>query len=882
MLGRSGGGAGSDPATTPGIDIASYQHPNGAGIDWGQVAGAGQKFVHIKASEGNYYQNPYFAGDSRGAAGASMFHGGYHFAIPDASDGTSQADYALNADGYTNDGHTLPPMLDMEWDPYSQDACYGLNASQMVGWIAAFSGEVQRRTGRPPVIYTAAAWWNQCTGGSSAFNANPLDIASWGSSSPQTPGWSTWTFWQTTSAASVAGITGPVDADTFNGTPDQLAAFAQGQAAQQTSAQQAAPSPTPAPQASPTPQASPAPPASPAVGLYRGDAPVGTFSTIQAAVDTAQSGDTIKVPAGTYKEVVTINRSLALTFKGAQAGVPGNTHSGAESNVTGFTTSGSATPKITVDGFAVTPGASNNGSGIYAPQAGTSLTVQNSVLSGYQSRGAYVAGSSAALFHNDLFEDALSGDNPVGIELRTNASNVDVLNNAFSRASSGKGADVDVTAGPISRPSVRNNVMSGGATAVAMVGTSGAQISNNRISGQDPNAGILLGGGDQNTNVFGNSVSDRGAGVALDRSDPGMATNTGTLVVGNSLLRDATAIAVSASALSPAETVGARGNTITSSAVNGVANASQGSVDATRNWWGWVFGPRGTNGATGQVAVAPWCADARCQGTAQSKDGVVTVSNEPAVDLSMLLESNRVTLPSDASLEVPNPTGQLLLRAGTTIAGQQSWDGVVLAPTPGSTNAAPPAPAGFVAHVRHTVDAGSREADLQLSQPARVLIPGAAGQRAGWTDAAGAFHQITTGCSADSAAATANLAEGADCAVPVGTDEVIWTRHLSRFTTYTLDPVAATTSTTGSSSSGPAGGTGTATTPNAPANNTGNTGSTNAGTAGQAPDASTASAAGTPFTAGPAAPVLPFLPPLLLGALAFVVGAVLTARWRRS
>ena len=238
MMGRGGRGAAggaqapnapNDPAHAQGIDIASFQHPSGAAIDWGQVAGAGYKFVYIKATEGNYYQNPYYLGDAVGAAAGAMFHGSYHFANPSASDGVTQADYALNSSGYVNDGLSLPPMVDLEWDPYGQDACYGLNAQQIVGWIAAYSGEVQRRVGRPPVIYTAAAWWTQCTGGTSAFNANPLDIASWGASRPQTPGWTAWTFWQTTSTAAVPGISGSnVDADMFNGTVDALGRFARG------------------------------------------------------------------------------------------------------------------------------------------------------------------------------------------------------------------------------------------------------------------------------------------------------------------------------------------------------------------------------------------------------------------------------------------------------------------------------------------------------------------------------------------------------------------------------------------------------------------------------------------------------------------------------
>ena len=45
--------------TVRGIDVASYQHQNGAAISWASVARAGYKFAAIKTTEGNYYVNPY-------------------------------------------------------------------------------------------------------------------------------------------------------------------------------------------------------------------------------------------------------------------------------------------------------------------------------------------------------------------------------------------------------------------------------------------------------------------------------------------------------------------------------------------------------------------------------------------------------------------------------------------------------------------------------------------------------------------------------------------------------------------------------------------------------------------------------------------------------
>jgi GH25 family lysozyme M1 (1,4-beta-N-acetylmuramidase) len=210
------------PATPPpadagtlGVDVADYQHQHGAAIDWPQVAAAGYKFAFIKATEGDYYVNPYYPSDLAEAKAAGLYVAGYHFAVPNVSGGASQADYAVQNVGYFPDGRTLPVALDIEYNPYGEE-CYGLSATQMVAWLAAFTAEAQRLTGQLPVIYTTADWWRTCTGDNAGFGADPLWVAAYGSASPPMPaGWGSWTFWQYTSRASVPGISGHVDVSYF-------------------------------------------------------------------------------------------------------------------------------------------------------------------------------------------------------------------------------------------------------------------------------------------------------------------------------------------------------------------------------------------------------------------------------------------------------------------------------------------------------------------------------------------------------------------------------------------------------------------------------------------------------------------------------------------
>ncbi len=206
-----------------GVDVASLQHTS-ASIDWSQVATAGGiQFAAVKATEGAYYQNPYALTDLAGAKAAGLSTMAYAFAIPNGNSTIAnsaspvvQADFLLSYLG--TDSTAVPLMLDIEYNPYGAE-CYGLSQSAMVTWISQFIAEVQKKTGRQPIIYTPGPWWTDCTGGSAAFSQLPLwePYYSTTATSPVLPtGWANWAFWQHSGTGSVTGISGNVDLDWLN------------------------------------------------------------------------------------------------------------------------------------------------------------------------------------------------------------------------------------------------------------------------------------------------------------------------------------------------------------------------------------------------------------------------------------------------------------------------------------------------------------------------------------------------------------------------------------------------------------------------------------------------------------------------------------------
>lgn len=206
--------------TVAGMDVSGYQ----PGVDWGAAYANGARFAYVKATEGTSYQNPEFSAQYNGSYNAGMIRGAYHFAHPDSSSGAAQADYFIaHGGGWSGDGKTLPPALDIEYNP-SGATCYGLSAASMVSWIQAFSNEVHAQTNKYPMIYTTFDWWSTCTGNSSAFaSTNPFWIAKYSSTAPTSlpAGTGYWTIWQNADSGTFPG-----DQNLFNGTYAQLQALA--------------------------------------------------------------------------------------------------------------------------------------------------------------------------------------------------------------------------------------------------------------------------------------------------------------------------------------------------------------------------------------------------------------------------------------------------------------------------------------------------------------------------------------------------------------------------------------------------------------------------------------------------------------------------------
>jgi len=106
------------------------------------------------------------------------------------------------------------------------------------------------------------------------------------------------------------------------------------------------------------------------------------YDTIQAALDDADSGDTIEVSDGTYDESITFPSAKIITLRSVNG--PSSTTISGNNGSNTFTFDDSLTG-TTIEGFTITHTSGNKGRGIYV--GNSYLTINNCIVSGNSAKG---------------------------------------------------------------------------------------------------------------------------------------------------------------------------------------------------------------------------------------------------------------------------------------------------------------------------------------------------------------------------------------------------------------------------------------------------------------------------------------------------------------
>lgn len=199
-----------------GIDLARFQ----SSVDWPVAQRAGVNFAFVKATEGGDLLDPNFKAHFRGARAAGVPVGAYHFYYFCTPPEVQARWFIRNVPKRAG---MLPPVLDMEWNPFSPTCKLRPEAAevrrQMRKWIAI----VGAHYGQVPIVYTTPGFY--------ADNdlSKVRSVEYWLRSTAthpreKFPG-QHWHFWQYSGTGIVPGIAEPTDLNVFHGSSQAWAVW---------------------------------------------------------------------------------------------------------------------------------------------------------------------------------------------------------------------------------------------------------------------------------------------------------------------------------------------------------------------------------------------------------------------------------------------------------------------------------------------------------------------------------------------------------------------------------------------------------------------------------------------------------------------------------
>lgn len=191
-----------------GIDTSRWQ----ANIDWPTARANGVNFAFIKATEGGDGIDPAFAENWAGAARAGVPRGAYHFWYH-CRPAAEQARWFIA--NVPRSAGALPPVLDMEWTPFSPTCTLRPASSVIRSEAKIFLDILEAHYGQRPILYSAPDFFEQnemwrlerTEFWLRSVAAHPQDIFAGRH----------WTFWQYTGTGLVPGVPGRSDINVFEG-----------------------------------------------------------------------------------------------------------------------------------------------------------------------------------------------------------------------------------------------------------------------------------------------------------------------------------------------------------------------------------------------------------------------------------------------------------------------------------------------------------------------------------------------------------------------------------------------------------------------------------------------------------------------------------------
>lgn len=197
-----------------GIDASRWQGV----IDWPKAAASGVSFAFLKATEGGDGFDPTFTANWRGAAAAGIPRGAFHYYYW-CRPAAEQARWFIR--NVPRSAGALPPVLDLEWTPFSPTCTLRPDAATVRSEALIFLTLLERHYGQRPLIYTTPDFY------ADAQLSRLKGYEFWLRATADRPSnvypGQAWTFWQYSGTGLVPGIKGKTDLNAFAGSKSDWA-----------------------------------------------------------------------------------------------------------------------------------------------------------------------------------------------------------------------------------------------------------------------------------------------------------------------------------------------------------------------------------------------------------------------------------------------------------------------------------------------------------------------------------------------------------------------------------------------------------------------------------------------------------------------------------